>query len=209
MTRTSYIAFEGIDGAGKSEQIAALADRLRKLDLTPIELFEPTNGRYGRRMRQYIARNEAPEVHKQVRLFTDDRRQHVLTRIKPLLRLMKRHNHFVILQHRYYLSAPAYQSNDAEGMSALLRSQQAIAPKPDVVILLDVPAEVAIRRLRRRQRKLGSYDVPEALKAIRKRYLTLSAEGSEPICLINGVGSIERVHERIWAVLRSKLARPT
>ena len=157
-------------------------------------------------MREHIMRNDILPVDRQIGLFTRDRRHHVRTRIRPLLDLIRRNSHFVILQHRYYLSAPAYQGSDIVGMLTLLRSQQAIAPKADLVLLLDVPVAVALRRLRERQQRVGSFDNKAMLDAARTRYLALSKEGSEPIEVVNGVGSIRRVHERVWNILEPRLA---
>src|SRR5580704_16749669 len=103
MTAARYIVFEGIDGAGKSTQIRRLTDKLRELDVTPIELCEPTYGPEGQAIRRFLKSKELPPVKRQIELFTRDRRFHVRSRIRPLLALMKRHSQFAIVQHRYYL----------------------------------------------------------------------------------------------------------
>jgi dTMP kinase len=201
----NFIVFEGIDGAGKSTQISNLSARLRKQDLTTIELCEPTYGEHGRIIRKHVLRQDPISVQKQIELFTRDRREHVRTRIKPLRRFIDRYPHFVVLQHRYYLSAPAYQAFEPAEMLALLRSQQAIEPKPDIVFLIDIPAQVALQRLKSRGQGLGLFDNVSTLEAVRQRYMALYKKCDEPIKIIDGLGSIEQVNDRVWKALKPKL----
>ncbi|MCI5133084.1 MAG: hypothetical protein D3904_16615 [Candidatus Electrothrix sp. EH2] len=46
------VAFEGIDGTGKSTQLRRLGDFLKKQGLPVISTYEPTNSIYGRRIRK-------------------------------------------------------------------------------------------------------------------------------------------------------------
>ena len=61
MNRGRLIAFEGLDGCGKTTQIARLADSLRKAGHDPVVTAEPTDGEFGRRIRA-MARGSAPAV---------------------------------------------------------------------------------------------------------------------------------------------------
>lgn len=205
MISARYIVFEGIDGAGKSTQIRHLTDRLRELDVTPVELCEPTYGPEGQAIRQFLKSKQLPPVSRQIELFTRDRRFHIRSRVRPLLALMKRHPQFAILQHRYYLSAPAYQGGDLTDQIQLLRSQQRIAPRPDLVILLDVPIEDAMRRLQGRKKLGHVFETRQFLSEVRRRYLNLASDRSESIVVINGSGTIDRVARRVWDVLSAKL----
>jgi len=197
----TYIAFEGIDGCGKSTQVSLLCDALPKLYITPIRLAEPTYGKYGSEIRNHVSQRDQISVERQRELFTLDRREHVRHKIKPLLRFVRENGSFVIVQDRSYLSAPAYQAEDEDTMRTLLREQQAFAPKPDIVFLLDLPEKVAIDRLTKRRRLKDLFDEPNFLEKARQRYLFLASEGSERVEVLDGAATPEQISERVLSIL--------
>lgn len=196
-TGPRYLAVEGVDGAGKTTQIRALAEEFVKRNITPIQLAEPTYGRYGREIRAFSNSSAAPPtVARQIELFTADRMEHVRLKVRPLLEFVRSRELFLILQDRYYLSAPAYQATSRGEMVNLLRAQQKIAPMPDVSILLDVPTRVALQRLEARE-ALGSFEQRNTLDEVRARFSSLADEGSEPVVKVDGEGTVAEVTGRI------------
>jgi dTMP kinase len=196
-----YIVFEGIDGAGKSTQMRILAERLQKLDVTAVELCEPTYGALGRKMRVALSRGAQLSIAEQTRNFTEDRRQHVRTRIRPLLALSRK-GHFAILQHRFYLSAPVYQWDGDDKALALLRAEQKIAPSPDVVLLLDIPGHTALTRLKHRDTGIPG-PTHLHLETLRQRYLKFAAVSGENVVKIDSRPAQDAVAKAIWRVLGS------
>lgn len=202
MNSCSYIAIEGIDGAGKTTLSSLLAERLLVSPLTPVRLAEPTRSSSGLKA---IERVSVPlgerDVELERRLFTADRLEHVKDRINPLLGLIEAGAPFVILQDRYYLSAPAYQSRTVSELLPLLHEQQALAPRPDLVILLDVPAETAVQRVVERDGGLSSRQNREILSQVRDNYLTLSKETSERIEVIDvSLASPEAICDQVLRI---------
>ena len=61
MKRGRLIAFEGLDGSGKSTQLERCAARLRAEGRRVLTTFEPTDGPIGRRIRAMARSGEAPE----------------------------------------------------------------------------------------------------------------------------------------------------
>jgi dTMP kinase len=181
-----HIVFEGIDGAGKTTQASLLCEKLARLNYTGVRLLEPTFAKYGLQIREQMARNEDRGQAAQDELFTLDRKEHVERKIKPLLDFIEKHPSFILVQDRYYLSAPAYQADDEDQMIARLREQQAIAPKPDSVILLDLPVEIALDRLRKTRESSTLFETSKFLEKVRQRYLFLADEGSESIEIVDG-----------------------
>ncbi len=200
-----YIAFEGIDGAGKSTQIALLSAWLTKRYYTAIQLCEPTYGRHGARVRKRMLENENMSRDEQIRLFTLDREEHVKTKLGPLLEFVADHPFFLVVQDRYYLSAPAYQAAGKAAMIALLRQQQEIAPKPDIVFLLDVPVETAVERVANSGKKPAVFERKEVLEEVRYNYLFLAEEGSEHIKVMDSSPPSEDVCALIVEALRNKV----
>lgn len=201
METVKYIALEGIDGAGKSTQVALLSAWLTRRFLTPVTLCEPSYGRYGLEIRKRLVDGETLTREEQIRLFTLDRKEHVENKIRPLLAFMDRSPGFAIVQDRCYLSAPAYQAEGQSAMIKLLRSQQAIAPKPDIVFLIDAPVEVALQRIAKSGKRPVLFENPETLEQVRRNYLYLAEEGSERIEVVDGNAPSELVCARIVETL--------
>lgn len=135
------IAFEGIDGTGKSSQLPLLASWLREQGCQVIETREPTTGPYGQQIRQlYRNRDQVSREH-ELELFVLDRRQHVSECILPAL-----HQGQVVLTDRYYFSTAAYQG--AAGCDpAEIFVRNRFAPEPDLVLLLTMPPTESMHRI--------------------------------------------------------------
>ena len=142
MNRGLLIAFEGIDGTGKSTQLPLLANYLRSLGLDVIETREPTDGPYGKQIRALYSNRGQVSLEQELELFLQDRREHVATCIQPGLDRGQ-----VILTDRYYFSTAAYQG--AAGMDpAEIFARHDFAPKPDKVILLTQSPADSVARIR-------------------------------------------------------------
>lgn len=198
---TNYIAFEGIDGAGKTTQAALLCDRLPRYYTTPIRLSEPTYGHYGVKIREHVRTGDQISLERQRELFTLDRREHVKRKIDPLLQFVRENDSFVIVQDRCYLSAPAYQADTEDSVLPLLREQQAFSPKPDVIFLLDLPVRVAFERLAKRDDGIDIFENSDFLEKTRKRYMFLAGEGSERIEVLDGAKPPEQISEEVLRIL--------
>lgn len=204
MTSINYIAFEGIDGSGKTTQVIFLCDMLPKHYITPVRLSEPTYGEYGTKVRKHIRKGDQISVETQRELFTHDRREHVRWKINPLLQFVRKNDSFLIIQDRCYLSAPAYQADTEADMIVLLQEQQAFAPKPDIIFLLDLPARVAAERLAERGIGKGLFEKPDFLERARERYLFLANEGSERVEVLDSTEPTEQISEKVLSVLNLK-----
>lgn len=179
-----YLVFEGIDGSGKTTLAHLVADRLEEMGITPILLLEPSHGRYGREVRARMASSAPPaELH---RLFTRDRKDHVATKIAPLLDFMRSNPGFAIVQDRGYLSAPAYQVTDDQRVPEMLEEQRAIAPRPARFFLIDLPVDTAMDRLAARQGPSSIFERRAFLESVRRRYKMLADDTSEPVTTLDG-----------------------
>lgn len=137
------VAVEGIDGAGKTTQCARLARALQERGWDVVGLREPTEGPYGRRIRE-LARSgrENVSVREEFELFLRDREENVRVNIRPALR-----RGAVVVLDRYYYSSIAYQGARGLDPDFIRRENEKIAPLADLVILLTIPVEWIGRRI--------------------------------------------------------------
>ena len=145
MNRGRLIAFEGLDGSGKTTQVANLVAALREAGNDVVQTSEPTDGPIGRRIRAMLRSGEAVSKELELEWFMEDRREHVCDLIEPALREGR-----VVVTDRYYLSTVAYQGARGHDAVAILRDSEAEFPIPDLVVLLEVDPQAGLDRVRAR-----------------------------------------------------------
>jgi len=139
MRKGAFIVFEGLDGAGKSMQIAMLRDWLKKKRITATITKEPTANITGNILKLTLRMEKLSPVTDTL-LFAADRAEHIDKVIRENLKKGK-----VIIQERYVYANLAYQT--AQGVSErFVKNVNDFAIKPDLVFLLDLPAEAALQR---------------------------------------------------------------
>ena len=144
------IAFEGGEGAGKSSQIALLAETIRATGRTVVVTHEPGATPVGRQIRRLLLDSDEPiSPRAEALLFAADRAQHVATVIRPALDRGE-----VVITDRFVDSSLAYQGagrtlamEDVKRLSRWATEELV----PDLTVLLDIPAEIGLARVRRRQ----------------------------------------------------------
>ncbi|HUT24249.1 MAG TPA: dTMP kinase, partial [Sumerlaeia bacterium] len=137
------IAVEGIDGAGKTTQCERLARALRERGWDVVRLREPTEGSYGRRIRELAQSGLGNlSVREEFDLFLKDREENVRVNVRPALR-----RGAVVILDRYYYSSIAYQGARGLDPDFIRRENEKIAPPADLVILLTLPVEWVGRRI--------------------------------------------------------------
>ena len=136
------IALEGLDGCGKSSQHQRLAARLRGAGIDVLTTREPTDGPMGQRIRTLARSEETVPARTELDWFLRDRRQHVDEVIAPALAAGQ-----WVLSDRYTLSSVAYQGARGLDWRAILEQGEADFPRPDLVLLFEVPVEVGLERV--------------------------------------------------------------
>jgi dTMP kinase len=178
------LAFEGIDGSGKSTQARRFVEWAQARGLDVVSSREPTNGPWGRKIREarFTARMSPEE---ELQAFLEDRKEHVETLIRPALA-----RGAVVIVDRYYYSTVAYQGARGLDPKALLLRNRAFAPKPDLVLLVDVDPAKALERIEARGEGRDLFETLEALKAVRNIFLSVA----EPhVAVIDGAHEPEVV----------------
>lgn len=146
--RGIFITFEGPDGSGKSSQVERFAASLERAGVACTVTREPGGTAVGERVREIVlhAADLRLTPTADALLFNAQRAQHTEQVIRPALERGD-----VVVCDRYADSSLAYQGYGGGRPLDQLRAIQRIATGglvPDLTILLDVPAEVGLARVR-------------------------------------------------------------
>jgi len=140
-----FITFEGIDGVGKSTQLDMLEKYLVESGREVVRTLEPGGTELGQEIRHLLLHRKGDVAPRsEALLYAADRAHHVETKIKPALASGK-----VVLSDRYFDSSVAYQGAARELDVDEVRNISLWAVDnllPDLTVLLDLPAEVAMSR---------------------------------------------------------------
>jgi dTMP kinase len=99
----------------------------------------------------------------------------------------------VSLLDRYYFSTMAYQGIRGADTDAIRRDNEAFAPRPDLVLLVDFDPQVALQRIEHSRGDVpNTFERLDQLQAIRKIFLATAA-GDETFRIIDGGGSPDEV----------------
>lgn len=168
--RGLLIVLEGIDGTGKSTQCRLLAEGLRERGFAVKQSFEPTNGVYGRRLRESAEAGRL-EPEEELELFLKDRKEHVEQLIRPALEAGE-----CVVLDRYYFSTMAYQGSRGLDPGEIRRRNEEFAPVPDVLFILDLDVEVALGRVRSRGDVPNDFEREESLRRCHEIFASLHNE---------------------------------
>ena len=166
-----YIAVEGIDGSGKSTQSRILAEQLRAAGADVVLTREPTDGRFGKLLREAARAGVRLLPRVEYDFFVADRREHVLSTVRPAMA-----RGAIVITDRSYYSSAAYQGARGFLVEAILAENEAFAPRPDRVLFLDLPLDVALERCARRGS--DAFERAEELAAVQRNYWRLARERS-------------------------------
>ena len=186
------INLEGIDGCGKSTQSKFLMDKFESNNEEIILLKEPTNGKYGQKLWEMLSGKIEANTEEILELFVLDRREHVTQKIRPALDEGK-----IVLMDRYYYSTMAYQG--AAGIDVnRIRKDNEFAPKPDIVLIFDLPADLAMKRVRGHS-VADVFEKEEYLEKVRKAYLNL--ENDSLVRIIDATGTPKKIFDEVWRLV--------
>jgi len=199
-----FVVFEGGEASGKSTQAGLLAQRWGA-ELT----FEPGDTEVGARLRAILLDPATGHLDPRAEalLMAADRAHHVATRIRPAL--MRGRD---VVCDRFVGSSIAYQGYGRQlgaGEVAALSAFAVDGLVPDLVVLLEVPADVAGARLA----ASGALDRMEAAgddfhQRVALGYRELAAADPGRWAVVDGSGSIDEVAARVSAAVSARLPDP-
>lgn len=196
-----FITFEGLDGSGKSTQVALLERNLRSQGHAVTILREPGGTPVGEKIRSILLDpanadlTDAAELF----LFSASRSQLVETVIRPSLR-----SGTSVLCDRFYDSTTAYQGGGRGLDMSMIRAVNEAATgglRPDATFFLDVPIEILANRM------LAAGTSKDRMEAqalefhtrVRQAYLQLAAAESR-FHSVDGTKPAEDIAQQIWKI---------
>jgi len=207
--RGRFITFEGGEGTGKSTHAAMLAARLKSLGIN-VQLTREPGGSPGAEIMRYILLSGAVSSlgpNAEAVLFAAARDDHLNTLIRPAL---ERGNWVVC--DRFADSTRVYQGVAGNVDSRMIRAMERIVvgeTKPDLTLILDVPANEGMRRAAQRRGTAGADRFEtESLafhEKLRNGFFALASSEPDRCVLIDATLSKEEVGERIWRAVVNKL----
>ena len=182
----AFIAFEGLDGSGKSTLISGLADKLKSCGINFILTREPGGTELGEEIRRLLLRTkgDSPSTRCELLLYEAIRAQHVDMKIRPEL---QRGNW--VLCDRYSASSLAFQAGGRgldDSAVQWLNNYATGHCEPDLWVLLDLTTEEASRRMDSRNNTHRDRFEKEKLKfheRVRQKYLAISEGKEDWLCL--------------------------
>ncbi len=217
MAAGKFITFEGGEGAGKSTQVKILAERLNESGHETLLTREPGGSLKAEEIREFLLSGDAREFGAlgEALLFYAARDDHLERRIRPALETGK-----WVICDRFSDSTRAYQGA-AGGVKpahlALLERIIVGETRPDLTIILDLPAEDGLARLAGRDNGKEGADNSgngpdhfESLgigfhEALRRGFLEIARDEPERCVILDAKQPVSAVAEDVWEAVFSRL----
>ena len=194
-----FMVVEGLDGAGTTTQMKAVAEAFDQASLPCHATFEPTSSPLGNLVRSVLRKEVATTPLALALLFSADREDHLHHPMTGIVARLSTGS--VVISDRYLFSSLAYQSVECgfERVSALNDF-----PIPQYVVYLDTPVDACLQRIAQRDNERELFEKQEFLEQVRDNYELIFADLPEGVTFlrIDGRKPREEITELILSMLR-------
>ena len=208
MARGHFITFEGGEGAGKTTQILCLAEMLQDEGERVVTTREPGGSPGAEAVRSLLidtSQNWCP--FSEVLLHNAARFEHLHDVIQPAL-----NSGYWVICDRFTDSTRAYQGY---GLGVALETLNILenltvdSIRPDLTIILDVPVDTGLMRVRQREKRKDRYENmnPAFHERLREGYRRIAADNPERCHLIDATLSTQAVQEEVRRTIKQYLMR--
>jgi dTMP kinase len=201
-----FITFEGGEGSGKSVQAKELYRRLSQLVIPVVLTHEPGGTPFGKKLARWLKWAQGTDISPltELLLFNASRAQLVAEVIQPGLK-----NGKVVISDRYADSTTAYQGYGRRLDLDTVKATNSAATqglKPDLTILLDIPAEEGLDRKKAKSRDRFEREVLAFHQRVREGYLKMAAAEPERWLVVDASQSKRKIAQIIWQRVSQLLA---
>jgi dTMP kinase len=207
--RGRLITFEGGEGTGKSTHTALLAGRLRSLGIAVVRTREPGGSPGAEAIRHVLLSGAAKPLGPDVEaiLFAAARDDHIRSTIEPALE-----SGAWVISDRFIDSTRVYQGTLGHVDPKLIRALERATVgdiKPDLTIILDVPADVGLARAHKRRgdNETDRFEAESLAfhEGLREAYRQIAEAEPQRCVLIDAALPKAEVAERIWSAVNDRL----
>jgi dTMP kinase len=190
-----FIAFEGGEGSGKSTQTKLLKTWLEAEGHSVVLTREPGGTELGKDLREILLSHNTGQIspRSEALLYAADRAHHVYSVIRPALEAGD-----IVITDRYFDSAIAYQGAGRvlePGEVARISRWASESLFPTLTIILDLPAEIGLSRLKKLDRLEAE---PLAFhERIRQEFLQLALVDPERYLVVDGRMSVADIYQAV------------
>jgi len=194
-----FVVIDGPDGSGKSTQLKLLAEHLRSAGLEVVEARDPGGTPLGEAIRRILLAGDHSEMTPacETMLYMASRAELAAKVIRPAVEAGK-----CVLCDRYISATIAYQGAggiDPEKIRAI--GDVAVGGlRPDLTVILDIPAEVGLARLTDAPDRMESKDV-EFHKKVRRIFLDQARQEPDRYRVVDAAGEVSAVQQRLREAL--------
>jgi dTMP kinase len=197
-----FIAFEGVEGAGKSTQIKLVANDLRQAGIEPVVTREPGGTPAGEAIRA-IALDRELDLDPMAELLLMLAARSVFVRevVRPAYEAGR-----IILTDRYELSTFAYQGGGRSISMGVIQELNALATgglRPDLSLIIDLDVDQGRARQARGTADRIEGEELSFHRRVAEAYREL-AYSRPDVALVDGRGEIEQVFAAVWGVLNRR-----
>lgn len=199
----AFIAFEGIDGSGKSTQISLLQMRLQREGVRCYSTCEPTDSPIGSLIHQIMSGRVLSDNKVIAALFVADRLDHLLNPTNGIYEKIM--NGISVISDRYYFSSYAYHSVDMPMEWVIeANSQSAEILRPSVTVFIDVNPDDALKRIAKTRFHPELFETRERLVSVREKYFEAfeRLKGEENILIVDGEKEEHILEAEIWEKIK-------
>lgn len=185
-----FISFEGGDGAGKTTQIALLAEYIKSTGVEVIVTREPGGTALGQKIRKALLHGEDLSPRTEALLYSADRAHHAATVIRPALE-----RGATVITDRFVDSSVAYQGAARElGIDEIrdLNTWAVGGLSPELTILLDVDPEIGATRVGAEKDRLESAGVAFH-RRVRQTFLELAAAEPDRFVIVDASRTVDEI----------------
>ena len=202
-----FITFEGGEGCGKSIQAKELFRRLSRLNIPAVLTHEPGGTPFGKKLGRWLKWAQDADISPltELMLFNASRAQLVAEVIQPNLK-----NEKVVISDRYADSTTAYQGYGRELDLAMVKATNNAATqglKPDLAILLDIPVEEGLARIKGREKDRFEQEALAFHQRVREGYLKMAAAEPGRWLVVDASQSKREIAEIIWQRVSQLISR--
>lgn len=215
MKKGKFITFEGGDGTGKSTQVRLLSEKLSSIGLEVVTTREPGGTALGEELRTLLKSSISSDIDPLTECFLmfAARREHFTKVIKPNIDAGK-----IVISDRFYDSTLVYQGSLKSVSHEDIMHIKHITLgtfEPDLTIILDMPSEAAIARIKGRNKHASNkceqttdaYDQMNLEKhnAVRNAFLKIADTFSFRTHVINASHNINKISDKILQEVLKKI----